>query len=461
MRFPLTSAFLFLGSAVAQQLCDTECQKGCDASCQAAIQASYEKELDVWVSDTAMDSFFDTPTNFTNAKPGDVLKWEDISPKVLGANYSIPAGLSLSRYMYVTEDINRQPIPATGFAIIPWSNPHAKSSKDKLRTVVWTHGTAGRSIQCAPTNHKSLYYEWRGPFAIAQAGYAVVAPDYAGQGSKIKQGFMYEAGYLHAADAAYSLIAAKKVIGNLLGDKWVVFGHSEGGMTAWRTNQRLAMAGQEALHKAGKFLGAVASAPALDPLRMFPISVKRYGDGPAYDPFSVYWLQSLAGLFPDQIKVKDWLADIPYQRLAALDKTCFVTGLALMGNFTYAQLYKSIDWVNLPIVKEWSKTYNGQVISELAAPMLIIQGETDVVTPAEITIEDFNKTCKQFPRSQVTLKLYPDNGHPQVTETSKYDVLKWIDSRFEDVPLQKKCVKETIQPLTNRYSTAGVSWKRF
>ncbi|KAL5616570.1 hypothetical protein FOBRF1_005318 [Fusarium oxysporum] len=48
----------------------------------------------------------------------------------------------------------------------------------------------------------------------------------------------------------------------LLSDGWVTVGQSEGGMTAWRVNERLALSGQDALRKAGNFLGSVAIAPA-------------------------------------------------------------------------------------------------------------------------------------------------------------------------------------------------------
>lgn len=66
--------------------------------------------------------------------------------------------------------------------------------------------------------------------------------------------FHCEAGTLHAADVAYALVAARSVLGDILSDEWVVAGHSEGGMTAWRTNERLAMSGQDTLLKAGTLI---------------------------------------------------------------------------------------------------------------------------------------------------------------------------------------------------------------
>ncbi|KAK8080957.1 hypothetical protein PG997_008775 [Apiospora hydei] len=131
----------------------------------------------------------------------------------------------------------------------------ADSDASTFRTVAWAHGTSGHNRQCAPSNSQQLYYEWEDPFYYASHGYAVTATDYAGLGTDIPTGFQYEAGFLHAAYVAFSLVAARKMIGHLLSDEWA------GGVTAWRVNERLAMPGQDDLKKTGKFLGAMTAAP--------------------------------------------------------------------------------------------------------------------------------------------------------------------------------------------------------
>ncbi|UQC75619.1 uncharacterized protein CLUP02_02275 [Colletotrichum lupini] len=457
----VAAAFVGIVSAL-DPICDAECQKGCDAACQTAIQTTYEAEASLWVSDIVSDPFYSTPSNFTGAKPGDILLWENVPAAQLSSNWTIPASLSLSRVLYVTEDIDRKPIPASAWVLLPFSNPFAKpgatAEENKLRTVVWTHGTAGRSRLCAPTSNKGLYYDWKAPFILAESGYAVIAPDYAGQGSDIPQGFMYESGWLHVADVAYSLVAARKAIGDLLGQKWVVYGHSEGGMTAWRTNERLAQPDQEALLEAGEFIGSVAAAPALRPQKLIPASLALAQGKAAHDPFSVYFLQSLSLLFPDQIKVADYLGEIPLQRLGALDKSCFTSGFAIVGDFTPEQLYKNTSWLTLPIVDEWAARYNGQGPHSIAAPMLVISGETDTITPNNLTLDDFNQTCTSFPESPVHARVYPSMGHGQVLEAARADIAAWIGARFEGVPVEKTCVKEEVKPLTDRYAIGELFW---
>lgn len=428
-------------------------QEACDAPCQAAFKQLQALEASAWVSkNVTLDTFYSTPSNITGAKPGDLLRWEDLSRDVVNTNFTPPAGMSISRFLYMTEDIDRKPIPASGFVLLPYSKP----CDDKpFNTAVWTHGTAGRIRNCAPSNHKDLYYEWQGPYALAQAGYAVIAPDYAGQGSDIPQGFMYEAGYLHAADVAYGLIAARKVIGDLLSEEWVVVGHSEGGMTAWRTNERLAMPGQEELLKAGKFLGAVANSPALRPLDLIPESIRRAAGGPIGDAVSVIFLQSLARLFPDQFRLEDYVTDAVLGRLSLMDQGCLLTGRALFANLTSEQLFKDLSWLEHPAVVDWQKRYNGAGPHALAAPMLVVQGITDPLTYANNTEWDFNQTCSAFPGSKATLKLYPDADHNVAGQVPQLDFLRWIKDRFDGAEVPEGCSIETAEPVTTHFRNVG------
>jgi alpha-beta hydrolase superfamily lysophospholipase len=428
-------------------------QEACDSACQTAFQAAVQLESSTWVSkNVSLDEFYSTPANSTGARPGDLLRWEDLSREVVNTKFTPPAGMSISRFLYMTEDIDRKPIPASAFVLLPYK----KSDPSKpLDTVVWTHGTAGRIRNCAPSNHKGLYYEWQGPFALAQAGYAVIGPDYAGQGSDIPQGFMYEAGHLHAADVAYGLIAARKVMGDLLSEEYVVVGHSEGGMTAWRTNERLAMPQQEELLKAGKFLGSVAASPALRPLDLIPESIRRANGGPIGDAVSVFFLQSLAKLFPNTFKLEDYVTDTVLGRIPLMDQGCLQVGRALFSNLTSEQLFKNLTWLEHPDVVGWQQRYNGAGPHALAAPMLVVQGITDPLTYANNTESDFNRTCNTFPDSQATLLLYPEADHNVAAQATQLDYMPWIKARFEGTELPKGCNIETVETVNTRFRDVG------
>ncbi|KAK8015802.1 hypothetical protein PG991_008690 [Apiospora marii] len=422
----------------------------CDAACMAAFEGALASERALWATPNfADDPFYNTPDNFTGANPGDLLSWQDLSAEQLGTNWTkIPGGMSLSRFLYVTEDADRQPIPASAFVLLPIA-PLAASGV--YNTVAWTHGTAGRARQCAPSNNQQLYYEWLGPFFFASQGYAVVAPDYAGQGTEIKAGFHYEAGYMHAADVAYSLVAARQVIGHLLSEEWVVAGHSEGGMTAWRTNERLAMPGQEELLKAGKFLGAVAGSPALRPTQLIPRSIELAKGGPLGAPVSVYLLQNLVQIYPE-LKLEEILTEKSLALLPLLDQGCLDTGAALFANMTADETYKSTAWLTSPqFAEDWLAKYNGAGPHPLAAPMLIVQGEADSLTYAENCEWDFNQTCGAYPDSSVELYLVPELGHGPGFQAGQAYFSAWIARLFAGETTQPSCKKTVVKPTNFRY----------
>lgn len=434
----------------------THAQETCNTACQTAFGRAVAGETGSWVSkNVSASAFYRTPSNTTGLVPGDILRWEDVPQSVVNTQFTVPSGMSLSRFLYMTEDMDRKPIPASGFVLLPYNKPDADKP---LNTIVWAHGTAGWTRNCAPSNHKDLYYDWQGPYALALAGYAVIAPDYAGQGSDIPQGFMYEAGYLHAADVAYALMAARKRMGALLSEEYMVVGHSEGGMTAWRTNERLAKPGQDELRKAGTFLGSVANSPALRPLDLIPESIRRANGGPIGDAVSVFFLQSLAGLFPDQFRMQDYLTPLALGRVPLVNQGCISTGRALFGNLTATQLFKSLDWLKLPLVVDWQKRYNGAGPHALAGPMLVVQGMADALTYANHTEWDVNQTCAAFPDSRVTLLLYPDANHDVANHAGWIDLIKWIQDRFDDVEVQGGCQKRIVETITTRFRNINTSY---
>ncbi|KAF2626906.1 hypothetical protein BU25DRAFT_470024 [Macroventuria anomochaeta] len=348
--------------------------------------------------------------------------------------------MSISKFLHMTEDIGRKPIPASAFVLLPYNKPDPNKP---FNTAVWTHGTAGRIRNCVPSNHKDLYYEWQGPYALSTAGYAVIAPDHAGQGPDIPQGFMYEAGYLHAADVAYGLIAARKAIG-----------HSEGGMTAWRTNEQLAMPSQDELLKAGKFLGTVASSPALRPLDLIPESVRRAAGGPIGDAVSVFFLQSLALVFSDQIRVEVYFTDTVLGRIPLMDQGCLLVGRALFSNLTEDELFKDLSWLEHPAAVDWQKRYNGAVHT-LWPHLCWLYKVLAIHSHTPTTEWDFNQTCNAYSKSKATRMLYPDANHNVAAQVTQFNFLRWIKDRFDRAEVPEGCAIKTAEPATTRFRNVG------
>ncbi|KAF5978759.1 secretory lipase [Fusarium coicis] len=422
----------------------------CDDTCQIAYRKVLAMETELWVNQNITnDPFYSTPSNASKYSTGDILKWEKIPSDQAYRRWTVPAGISLVRFFYMSEDIKGKPLPATGIVLIPYTNPQGDKP---FRTVVWTHGTAGGTRQCSPSNHRALLYGWSAPFALALAGYVVIAPDYAGQGSEA-QGFMYMAGTLHAADNSLSVKAVRKAMGSKITKEWVIMGHSEGGMSCWRTNER------EARPEAtGDLIGAVCASPGLVPSKVINETIRRAGDGPAGDFLSSLLLQSVSKIYPS-IKVEDYASDILLARMPLAEQGCFYTSASLYSNLTISQLYKNTSWIQHPDFVKWEKLYNGAGPHKLAAPLLVIQGEQDPLVYPDTSEEGFDETCKEFSNSTTAeYRLYPGLGHGAVLPASQQYFLSWIEDRFNKVSLKKGCKKLTLTPETDNFSPVNDEW---
>ncbi|CAA9961716.1 hypothetical protein PTMSG1_05093 [Pyrenophora teres f. maculata] len=103
------------------------------------------------------------------------------------------------------------------------------------------------------------------------------------QTTRVKD-LMYEAGLLHAADAA------------------------EGGMTG-RPNERLAMPNRNSLLGADKFLSSVANLPAIRPFELTIEAICRACTEPIGDVIIIFMLQSTARISPDTFRLQDYITD--------------------------------------------------------------------------------------------------------------------------------------------------------
>ncbi|KAJ3549982.1 hypothetical protein NM208_g231 [Fusarium decemcellulare] len=193
------------------------------------------------------DDFYNVPPKKSNLQAGQALKIQQVTDPT---PYAIPAGSSLSKILYTTRNVNGTIIPASAYVLWPFVprqfHGEAKGSDRKAHAVLWAHGTSGYFADAAPSSHRTLYYEHIMPLALVQAGYAVVAPDYAGlglekswDGSEIPH--QYFASSAGGQDALYAMQAALEAFRDRLSDEFAIMGHSQGGGVAWSAAELLAL----------------------------------------------------------------------------------------------------------------------------------------------------------------------------------------------------------------------------
>ncbi|KAK8868971.1 Alpha/Beta hydrolase protein [Apiospora arundinis] len=442
----------------------------CQGECHENYTIGWEFDSNNWVTpNLTLDSFWDLPSNLSSAAPGDILRWQDISVEALSANWTIPGGASLSRFQYATEDVDGATVAASAFLLLPYAAP--RRGNGKIRTLAWAHGTAGISPVCAPSNHKALYYDWSAVFSYVQLGYAVVAPDYAGLGSTTPRGFQYCAGWTHAADMAFSVVAARQRVGAVLTDDWAAVGQSEGGMTTWRLNQRLAVEAEEcvgdktnatkpSLARAGRFVGSVAIAPAdsiidiIDALADVPPNA----DGGVLEIVG-YIMRNIANLYPGQLRLENYLTEAALGRLELMTHSCVYGAFYALSYMDPHEFYVNASWTSDPAIVDWRRKYNREGLTALAAPLLVVQGADDGIVPPATTERVYNRTCAAHPEARVTYLGYEGLNHDTVTNTAQVDYMAWLDDLFNGKEMEQGCSRIDMHPLSDRFQSIAVPYK--
>lgn len=190
------------------------------------------------------DAFYDPPA-VVPPTPGELLRSEPF-------DRAMPAGSIAWRILYTTVASDGEPAVASGLVVVP------ERGADHP-VVAWAHGTTGFATGCAPTllDEPFTAGAMPDPSAAIDAGWAIVATDYAGLGTAGSQPYLIGEGegtsVLDAVRAAQQLDAAA------LAPETVLWGHSQGGHAAlWAGGMARDYAPEL------EILGVAAMAPATD-----------------------------------------------------------------------------------------------------------------------------------------------------------------------------------------------------
>ncbi len=151
------------------------------------------------------------------------------------------------RILYHSQSASGADVAASGVVLTPAGDPPASG----WPVIAWAHAFSGVGRQCAPSLARNLNY---GPaFAMwVGMGYAVVATDYAGLGSDVRNAALDMRS--NANDVLNAVKAAHSAVPHL-GAKWVALGDSEGAAAVVALDEMIADS---------NFLGAVALSGVAD-----------------------------------------------------------------------------------------------------------------------------------------------------------------------------------------------------
>src|SRR5215471_8625502 len=300
-------------------------------------------------------AFYDTPS-LAATRPGALLRQEAFT------GYQLPAGVRAVRILYHSLDAGGRDVASSGVVLVP-SGP---APKNGWPLIVWAHGTSGVARRCAPSLMKDVYYGEEGLFPMVRAGYAVVAPDYHGQGTAGVHQYVNKAAQVN--DVVYAVPAARAAVSEL-GAGWVVDGHSQGGMAAWGVAEA-----EQTRHDEG-YLGAIAVAPASQLGAAFAHPSDAAGAS-FYLDFIAWAVRALTPTFePSDMLTGAALARYP----DVTSNGCFYYAYASFLGDAAPPLLKT-GWNETPAAQRF---FRGAEIGRepIAGPLLVVAGEADQTVP--------------------------------------------------------------------------------
>ena len=335
-----------------------------------------------------------------------------------------PAGMQAWRIQYWTRTDRDQAIRATGMVVAPREAIPARPRD----VVAWTHGTWGVATRCAPSLSANFWKVTPGLDAV-KTGHVVVAPDYPGLGS----GGVHP--FLVGVDTGRSVLdavrAARSIAGAAAGNRFAVWGESQGGHAALWTGQ-IARAYAPDL----QLVGVAAAAPPTDlieNLRQSPSkSVRTLFTAFIGHSWANHYGAPLSTLGGPQ--TRGIITRLAQNNCIELDKKPKLG--TIVGLLTLQSRLRNKD---LGTIQPWARLAraNSPTTRPFGMPMLIAQNRGDELVAPQVTRAHAQALC----RAGATLRYIKDSGtsHADSASASAKVTLAWIADRFVGKPPPSDC----------------------
>ena len=328
------------------------------------------------------------------------------------------------RILYQSTGLKGEPIEVSAAIFIP-AGPPPPGGRN---IIAWGHPTSGVVKKCAPSlMPDTAGMIWGLPSMLAK-GYIVVATDYPGLGTPGIHPYLI--GVSEGRAVLDSVRAARALPRSGASNRFVVWGHSQGGHAALYTGELAKSYAPEL-----KLFGVAAAAPATYLIELFDAD-KSTSAGKELTAMAIY---SWSNLYRD-----------PASSLVEPDAMGAYQAMAHDCIESVAQ-FLAIDKAEKPLTRErflkanpattepWESIMKRNTPGQGAAgaPVFLAQGTADTVVHPVITKQFAQMLCRQGAR--VMFVELPGVTHTFAAKKSLSTALKWMDDRFAGVPAPSVC----------------------
>ncbi|MBP6786308.1 MAG: alpha/beta fold hydrolase [Candidatus Promineofilum sp.] len=360
----------------------------------------------------APSAFYTPPQPLPSGAPGTIIRSEPIAKNV-------PDGAQAWRVMYLSTGVEGQPVAVTGIVVAP-----IEADDGPRPVVAWAHGTLGVQPACG-TGHLA------DPFAaipevdrLMREGFVLAATDYPGLGTPGVHPYLF--GEVEAAAVLDSVRAAQHLAAGA-GNRFAVWGHSQGGHAALWTAQTAADYAPEL-----ELVGAAAIAPAADLEGILESSLEKRA-GAILISMSLYaWNENAPGASLSEILAPEALAQV-----TKLAGACVTTPAAflLLGELRPPSTFLPDNLTDIPAFRDFIDANTPH--DPIDVPLYIAHGTADMLIPFQGSVDEAARRCAAG--EDVELERYPLADHNPVLEYSSVGVVGWIEDRFAERPSASNC----------------------
>jgi len=354
-----------------------------------------------------LDPFYTPPPNLIAGSPGDIVRIESIPVDIPGAR--------AWRMLYVSEQLDGQRSITSGMIIAPTGTP----PEGGRPVIAWAHPTLGMGTTCAPSRKSDPYAGMPWLQGMIANGWVVAATDYHGLGTP---GVLpYLVGRAEAHDVINSVRAAIRCKETGAGNRYAVWGHSQGGHAVlWAAQIRNDYARELVM------VGAAAAAPAAE---LDALMSQQYDKVVAWvigPELLVSWPH-----YYQKMPVENVTTRAGYENYRKMSNLCLLNAsyqALIRENVVNEQLFS----VNPMADRQWDKVAAENTPSPPGElPVLIVQGLADTVVLPNTTallVERYYAAG-----SPLTVAWLGDVSHMQAGFIAGPMVNTWLQQRFAGV----------------------------
>jgi acetyl esterase/lipase len=356
------------------------------------------------------------PVHSKTQKAGDLIRAEPFP----GASFASSA----YRILYQSTGLKGEPIAVSGVVVVPGG-----SAPPQGRDVIaWAHPTTEVAPGCAPSLQPNVFSTIPGLSQALGRGYVVVSADYPGLGTA--EPHPYLVGLSEGRAVLDSVRAASLIPGASVGNRFAVWGHSQGGHAAL-------FAGQLARSYAPdlRLVGVAAAAPATDFAELFDDDIST-PSGKTLTAMTLWSWSQVFGARLDRVADPDAIASISTIATDCIESIADVIEVRFAERPLQKRFLKVDD---LTKIEPWRSlmVQNTPRRAPRGVPVFLAQGIADALVHPAVTAEYAVSLCRRG--IAVQFVSLPRINHAFAARQSAGMAGAWMAERFAGAPAPSGC----------------------